>query len=139
MNFLTLWILTGIILLIAEMITGTFVLVFIALGCFSAALSNALAVDSLSAQIMICAAVSLIGTLYLRKPLQKRLLKNTHLEIDLGKELVCDKDLSVGEQTRLSYQGTTWDAKNIGPEEIKKNQRASIVGVDGNILQIRKI
>jgi membrane protein implicated in regulation of membrane protease activity len=138
MNILTLWVLTGIILLIAEMMTGTFVMVFIALGCFFAALSSLLFVNSLNLQIIVCAVISLGGAFLLRKPLQRKLLKSANHESDLGKEIVVDQEISPHQQARISYQGTTWAATNVGTEKIHQGNRATIVGVDGNILLLKK-
>lgn len=75
MNASLLWIITGLILLIAEMATGTIVILFIAVGCFVSAIASILFPDMITLQIIICAVVSLIGGLGLRKPLQQRLLK----------------------------------------------------------------
>lgn len=139
MNTSILWLIAGLVLLIAEMVTGTVVLIFIALGCFIAALGSLLAPDMITLQLIICSLVSLAGTFLLRKPLQRRLLKSTSLQADIGKEILIDQDIEPHKRSRISYQGTNWDASNIGTESIKNGDHVTIVGIDGNILLIRKL
>ncbi|MCC6138194.1 MAG: NfeD family protein [Bdellovibrionaceae bacterium] len=139
MNASLLWLIAGLILLIAEMTTGTIVLIFISIGCFVAAAASMLAPDMLAVHFIVCAVVSLVGTFALRKPLQRRLLKNTNMQADIGKELVVDANIEPHKRNRITYQGTTWDASNIGSDSIAKGDHVVIVGLDGNVLLIRKL
>lgn len=138
MSLVTLWIIMGIILLIAEMLTGTFVLVFISLGCFSAALVCALMPGQIAVQIIVCAVISLVGAVLLRKPLQRKLMKTSSITNDIGKEVIMDQNILPHQQVRIAYQGTTWEASNVGTEEILKGDRVTIVGLDNTILLLRK-
>lgn len=139
MNTSLLWLIAGIILLIAEMTTGTIVLIFISIGCFVAAAVSILAPELLALQFIVCAVVSLVGTFALRKPLQRRLVKTTNMQPDIGKEIVVDSNIEPHKRSRISYQGTTWEASNVGTESIATGDHVTIVGVDGNILLIRKL
>lgn len=139
MSPLTIWIILGMVLLTAEMLTGTFMLIFIALGCLVAALMAALVTDSIAVQIVGCAIVSVLGVYLLRKPLQRKLLKSVNIQADVGKEILIDRDIPPHDRARISYQGTTWDALNSGTEEIRQGDRVTIVGIDGNMLLIRKV
>ena len=140
MNFdlQTIWIAGGILLIIGEMMTAGFFLLFIALGCFAAALSASLN-SSYFTQGLICSIVSVLGVVLLRKPIQKRLLKGISISADIGKKILVDHPMPPHKQSRISYQGTTWFATNLDSEDIKKGDRVIIVGIDGNILLIRKL
>ena len=133
------WLIAGLILLIAEMGTGTIFLVFIALGCFSAAATSMGLPDAVTLQILVCSCVSVLGAFGLRKPLQRRLLKKTNLQVDVGRELLIDQDIEPHKRSRISYQGTTWEASNIGSESVRQGDHVTIVGIDGNVLLIRKL
>ncbi len=135
---LSLWLVLGLLLLISEMLTTSFFLVFVAVGCFAAALASSLGV-SLGFQIAVCAVTSVAGVFTLRKKIQKKLLKSINLSADIGKEIRVDESMAPHKQTRISYQGTTWLATNLGAEEVKQGDRVVIVGIDGNILLIRKV
>lgn len=134
----TLWILAGMVLIIGEMLSAGFFLLFIALGCFASALAATLGY-SIVVQGIVCAMVSVGGIFLLRKPIQKKLLQNIKLAADVGKEIHIDQEMPPHQQTRISYQGTSWLATNLDPEKIKQGDRVVIVGIDGNILLIRKV
>ncbi len=138
MSIATLWVLAGIILLIAEMLTTTFVLIFFSLGAFIAALLALLAPQMVSAQIIVGAIVALGGAALLRKPLQRKLLKSASHHIDLGKEILVDQDIPAHQLKRISYQGTTWQASNVGTEDILQGDRVTIVGMENLTLLLRK-
>ncbi len=139
MTNLTLWLLCGMGLLIAEMLTGTFVLIFISLGCFAAALVSGISDDQLALQILVCAVISLVGMFLLRKPLQRKMMKSAKVEADIGREILIDQTIPPHAQVRISYQGTTWQATNLGTEALQQGDRVTIVGIDGTILLLRKI
>lgn len=133
------WLIIGLLLLIAEMTTGTIVLIFISMGCFTAALTGMLVPDSIILQCLACSLISVVGFFMLRKPLQRRLLKATQLQADIGKEILIDADIEPHKRNRISYQGTTWEASNIGTEKLQNGDHVTIVGIDGNVLLIRKL
>lgn len=132
------WVISGILLLVAEMLTTSFFLVFIALGCFAAALIDLGMPNNLAAELGVCAVVSVLGAVFFRKPLQKKLLKDLHLTVDIGREILIDSAIGPHQTSRVSYQGTTWQATNLDNSELKAGDRAAIVGIDGNTLLIRK-
>lgn len=139
MSLPILWVIIGTVLLVAEMMTGTVVLVFFALGAFCASLSTLLLPDLANFSYLICALVSVLGFWLLRDPIKTRLLKTTKLSVDVGKEILIDQNIPPYQQARINYQGTTWQANNIGMDEIRQGDRITIVGIDGNILLIRKV
>ncbi|MBX3039599.1 MAG: NfeD family protein [Bdellovibrionaceae bacterium] len=138
MEMSTLWIVIGIVLVIGEMLTGGFFLLFIALGAFAGALASSLGAPFF-AQALVCAVIAVAGGLLLRKPIQARLMKTMVVEGDVGKEIHVDQQMPPHQQTRITYQGTSWLATNLDSDALKVGDRAVIVGVDGNILLIRKI
>ncbi|HRO66345.1 MAG TPA: NfeD family protein [Pseudobdellovibrionaceae bacterium] len=138
MSISALWIIAGILLVIGEMLSGGFFLLFIALGAFAGALISSLGAPFF-VQASVCAVIAVAGGLLLRKPIQARLLKTMALEGDVGKELNVDQAIAPHQQTRISYQGTSWLATNLDSDPLKVGDRAVIVGIDGNILLIRKV
>lgn len=135
---LSLWLISGLILLISEMLTTSFFLIFIAIGCFAAALAASLDLAPWI-QTVTCAVISAGGALTLRRPIQARFLKSIRLEADIGKEIRLDQPIKPHQQSRITYQGASWLASNIGTEELKMGDHVTIVGMDGNILLIRKV
>lgn len=133
------WFLAGVALLTLEMLSGTFVLLFISFGAFAAGLIATFVSQQLLVQALTCAVVAIAGTVFLRKPIQARFLKTTLLSADIGKEIKISQNMPPHQTTRISYQGTNWFATNLDPVELKEGDRVSIVGIDGNTLLIRKV
>lgn len=138
MHYSVWWMAAGFLILVGEMLSMSFFLLFIAIGCFAAALLGLLD-QSLTDQVVVCAVVSVLGMLALRKPIQRRLLKGIQIRADVGKEITIDQPMAAFGQTRISYQGTQWLATNLGPQEVHLGDRVIIVGIDGNVLLIRKV
>lgn len=138
MSTISLWVVLGTCLLVAEMVSGTFFLLFLSLGAFSASLAGILGLTSFPLQIVVCGLVSALGFLLLKKPLQKKMLKSAAIQLDLGKTIIVDTALSPGQTTRISYQGSTWDARNEGAQSLIPGETALIVGTDSHLLLIKK-
>lgn len=138
MSTITLWVVLGTCLLVAEMLTGTFFLLFFALGAFSASLLALFGLDSFPLQIVICGVVSIAGFFVLKKPLQKKMLKAASVQNDLGQRIQVDQAISISQIARVSYQGTTWEARNVGTESLNKGDWALIVGTEGHTLLLKK-
>jgi membrane protein implicated in regulation of membrane protease activity len=135
------WVVLGFALLVIEMFTLTFTLLFIALGCFVAGLISFFPnfSSSYSIQIAACAIFSIVGLMGFRKQLQSRMLKSITLKADIGKEILIDHNIQPHSTARITYQGTQWQATNLDADELKKGDRICIVGIDGNTLLIRKV
>ncbi len=135
------WVSLGLALIIFEMFTLTFTLIFIALGCFAAGLLSFFPSFShaYAFQITTCAVISVIGLMGFRRRLQSHTLKSITLKADIGKEILIDQGIKPHQTMRISYQGTTWEATNLDADELKKGDRVCIVGIDGNTLLIRKV
>jgi membrane protein implicated in regulation of membrane protease activity len=138
MNLVTIWLMCGMGFLILEMLTGTFVMVFFSLGCFAAALFGILVNPEPQFGMIFGSIIALAGALLLRNPLQKKFLKSITLEADIGKEIQIQENISPHKQARISYQGTTWLATNLDSEDIRQGDHVVIVGIDANVLLIRK-
>ena len=134
------WILAGILLLILEMLSGSFVLLFVSLGCFGAALTAALeTTPSITLETVVFLLTSIIGVTLLRKPLQRRMLRSIQISVDMGKEILAQSEIAPHQTSRIAYQGSQWQATNLDNVAIRTGDRAVIVGIDGNTLLIRKV
>ncbi len=132
------WMIAGIGLMVGEMLTGGFFLLFLALGAFAASLAAAFGQPAF-VQMGVCAAVAILGATALRKTLQRKLLKSINISADVGKEIQIDQAIPPHKRSRISYQGTSWEAHNVGSEDILVGDRVVIVGIDGISLLLRKV
>lgn len=137
MDPVMLWIIAGLVLIVGEMLTGTFYILFLAIGAFAAALAAHLQ-QPVVLQAAVCGVVAILGVFVLRKPLQNKMLKNADMKTDIGSIFKVDQAITTQSSGRVPYQGTTWPAKNIGDVSLNSGDEAIIVGLDGNILLIKK-
>ncbi len=139
MSIITVWVLLGTCLLVTEMLTGTFFLLFLSLGAFSASLAALFGMESIPLQIVVCGVISVVGFLLLKKPLQRKMLKGTPIHADLGQTVRIDQVVLVGQSTRVNYQGTTWEARNEDTVPFNAGDQGLIAGTDGHILLLKKL
>jgi membrane protein implicated in regulation of membrane protease activity len=114
------WFVIGAGLVIAELLTGTFYLLVIAVA-FGAAGFVALAGASVIWQLITAAAVSLGGTMWLRQSnFGQRLRDRSHSvavqNMDVGQTVRVDQ-WAPNRTARANYRGATWDVELSAGEE----------------------
>lgn len=107
------WVVLGFVLVIAEMLTGTFYLLVIGLGAFAAALVSWLGGNTL-VQAVVGGVVALAGTWYVhhfRHAGRADLNREDNL-LDRGQPVVLEgwANEAAG-LARVRYRGTSWDAR----------------------------
>lgn len=132
------WVVLGLVLLAAEMITFTFVLAFFGLGALLVALAKwAFHLESMPLEIMIFAAVSVSGLLLLRGKLRSSWSSKGSMSIDEGKLIFLTRDVPAKGRAEIEYQGTVWTAENESDVHLPKGARAIIVRTEGLTLIIK--
>jgi len=114
------WFVIGFGLVIAELLTGTFYLLVIAIA-FGAAGVAALLGASVVLQLATAAAFSLGGTLWLRQSkfgrrLRDRVISDHVQNMDVGQTLRVDQ-WAPNRTARANYRGATWDVELAPGEE----------------------
>lgn len=127
------WLTIGCALLAAELVTGTFIIVFFGFGAILTAIAALIGLSNLSFQITFFAVMSLIFLFAFRKKfLKHREGKSTSLmSSDVHKTLSLSEDIPAGGQATVNYQGSPWTAVNVSSEALTKGSLAKIVKVDG--------
>lgn len=132
------WVVVGLVLLGAEMLTFTFVLVFFAMGALVVALVKwVFHLESMPFEILLFAAVSVGGLLLLRGKLRSSWSTKGTMEIDEGKLIFLTRDVPAKGRAEIEYQGTVWTAENETDVHLPKGARAVIVRTDGLTLIIK--
>ncbi len=114
------WFVIGFGLVVAELLTGTFYLLVIAVA-FGAAGVAALLGAPMVLQLATAAAVSLGGTLWLRasrfgRRLHDRATSDHVQNMDVGQTLRVEQ-WAQNRTSRASYRGATWDVELVPGEE----------------------
>lgn len=136
------WMLLGIVLLGAEMLTpGGFYILFFGLA--------ALIVGSLTGlgftqaewlQWLLFSGVAILSLVVFRGPLLAWIrTKDKEMPIVdsmVGESAILLEDLAPGGTVKAELRGTTWTAHNAGPALLKKGQRCKVERVEGLTLWI---
>ena len=131
-----LWACLGIALVIGEMLTGTFILLFFGASALVVAGLRAVGiVDSLIWEIILFSVLGVAATVVLRRKFGKALKPSEGFESD--KTLVLSIDINPGESATIDYQGSKWNATNTSHEVLKSGRTVHIVRMEGVRLFIK--
>lgn len=136
MGFLV-WLVLGVTLLIAEILTGTFVFLFFGLAGCLVALNTALYPMPFWLEGLIFGVLSLAGVALFRKKMLARQGKNI-VKNDVDQTFVLELNIAPGQEEMVSYQGSMFRAQNVSQEPLKRGDRVLIIKTEGTKLQIQK-
>lgn len=136
------WMVLGIGLLGVEMfvIDAQFYLVFIGLSAAIVGLLGLFGVDLPNwGQWLIFSALAIAAMVAFRRRLYE-LVRNRggHVEerLTVGDRVVATGRIEPGENGRVEYRGSTWNARNTGAAAIEPGREAVIAEVDGLTLHV---
>ncbi len=131
------WASVGILLAIAELMSGAFFLLFFGLAALLVAGLRLLGLDHLNSEIAIFALLSAGLVLTFRKKLVHSLSAKGAWKDE--QNFVVDQSLEPNKQTSIQYQGTTWTAINDSSEVIASGSEVKITRKDGIKLFVKKV
>lgn len=136
------WMLLGLLLLGAEMITpGGFYILFFGLAALVVGgLSGVGLVQAEWLQWLLFSGLAILSLLVFRGPLLAW-IKTQNVETPAvdsmgGETAIPLEDLAPGDTGKAELRGTTWTAHNAGSALLKKNQRCRVERVEGLTLWI---
>lgn len=131
MDTYLIWLLAGFLLMIVELITGTFVLLMLGVAAFAGSLMAWLGLG-LWPQTVVAVIVAVSGLAWVRKRPRSEGPPMAH--IDLGQAVTVDKwlDRAAG-RARVRYRDTLWDARVEGTTDLDTYY---ITAVEGSTLRV---
>ena len=129
------WAIAGLVLVITELVTGTFYLLMLAVAAFGAAaaayLGQAFPVQSVVAAVV--AAAGCYGVhLYRAKSSKEKMPP-----IDTGMPASFENWVDAGARlARVRYRGASWDARVEGSEALEPGALLYVVTTEGNLLKV---
>ncbi|MBB6730962.1 NfeD family protein [Cohnella zeiphila] len=134
------WLIVGLALLIAELFTLTFFLLWLAVGCLVGALAAWLAPDSLWLQA-VAAIVAAGGLTAFAQPLVRKWRATPSRYKDsvdrlVGRNGIAEEDVSVGSSGLVRIDGQVWSA--YSQEPLAKGDRVVVVQRGTTRLEVRK-
>jgi membrane protein implicated in regulation of membrane protease activity len=130
------WLIAGLVLVIAEMLTGTFYLLVLGIAAFFGALVAYLHFD-VGIQAAVAAVVAVAGSLWVRG-YRRRTARKAMPPLDLGQAVSFDAWTDEGaRRARVRYRDTLWDARVEGePGTAAPGDTFYIAAVEGSILTV---
>jgi membrane protein implicated in regulation of membrane protease activity len=129
------WVLAGVVV-VAELATGTFYLLMIALGLAAAAvtahLGSPLAAQIAAAAIIGGGATALWHWRRFRNPRSAPASSNRDVNLDIGAHVLVDA-WAADRTTRVNYRGAGWPAR-LAPGAAPMSGQHEVVAVEGNWL-----
>ena len=129
------WAIAGLVLVITELVTGTFYLLMLAVAAFGAAaaayLGQAFPVQSVVAAVV--AAAGCYGVhLYRAKSSKEKMPP-----IDTGMPASFENWIDAGARlARVRYRGASWDARVEGSDALEPGALLYVVTTEGNLLKV---
>lgn len=134
------WLVIGLGLLVAEMMSMTFMLVFFGVGALCSSVLAFLGVESLAIQVMTCALVGISGLVVFRKKVLSSLRAdgNSSGNDMLDEKITLSKDIPARSQASISYRGVPWTALNQTEGDLCKGDLVRVVRVEGVKLVVER-
>ena len=137
------WFVAGFVILIAELMTGTFYLLVIATACAAAGIVSMMAMP-FAVQLIVAAGIGLAGSLWLRnsrfgRGIGRKLGAGSEeplQDLDVG-QVVTVADWSGRRTTRVPYRGADWDVE-LADGEVPVAGEYMIRAVRGNSLIVAR-
>jgi len=131
------WVIVGLVLVIAELLSGTFYLLMLAVAAFGAALAAYFG-QAFPVQCIVAAVLAAAGCygvhVYRARSSSKRMPP-----IDAGMPASFESWLDARSRlARVRYRGASWDAQVEGGEALEPGATLFVVAADGNTLKVAK-
>jgi membrane protein implicated in regulation of membrane protease activity len=139
-NSTVIWFIIGFLLFLLEFALPGFILFFFAVGAWVVSIISLLVDISVSSQLGIFIATSLITVLLFRNWIKNQINKkkgdSAELEDEfVGKTATTQTAILPGKHGKVVFKGTTWDAES--DEEIEANTQVIITGYRSIVLIVK--
>ena len=136
-----LWAIIGIILIIAEVATMSFVLIFFGLGALLTALLAWTGITpGLDSQLLVFSISSLSMLVVLRRFAKNLFFSKADTSQDsIGQRAQVSKPISHGAEGAVTFRGSEWIAFSDSADTIPAGSTVEIIGTEGIRLKVRRI
>ena len=129
------WAILGLVLVITELMTGTFYLLMLALAAFGAALAAYFG-QAFPLQSIVAAVVAAVGC-YGVHLYHARHVTQKMAPIDTGMPASFENWIDAGARlARVRYRGASWDARVEGSEALEAGAHLYVTATEGNTLKV---
>jgi membrane protein implicated in regulation of membrane protease activity len=131
------WLIAGFVLIIAELVTGTFYLLVLGIAAFAGA-GVGYAGGTLAWQAVIAAVVAVAGIVWVHQ-YRKAMAPKRMRGLDVGQPAAFESWVSKNAgHARVKYRDALWDAQVAGDAAGEPGEVLYVTSVDGNTLKVSK-
>ncbi|OGQ57301.1 MAG: hypothetical protein A3J24_10410 [Deltaproteobacteria bacterium RIFCSPLOWO2_02_FULL_53_8] len=136
-----LWAIAGVILIVIELVSFSFVLVFLGAGCLITALVTWLGLTSgTNMQLVAFSISSLLLLIFFRKTALKMFAGHgVNMADDIGQRIKVVKDIPPHGEGDVLYRGSVWNAISDSNETIPEGSTVEITATEGIRLKVKKV
>lgn len=132
-----LWAAAGLILVIAELVTGTFYLLVLGIAALAAAV-GAFFGFGFWAQAIASAVIAVAGVIWIQQR-RSRMEPAAMASPDVGQPVIWESWLNERDRlARVRYRGASWDARVASDCAPQPGEMLYINAIDGNTLEVVK-
>ena len=132
-----LWAITGLVLVIVELLTGTFYLLVLGVAAFGAAGGAWLGYD-FSVQVIVAGVIAAVGCYAVHMYRVKNKAQQM-APLDAGMPASFENWIDPRARlARVRYRGASWDARVEGAEALEPGATVYVLATDGNTLKVVK-
>jgi inner membrane protein len=136
------WLVIGLIMLVAELLSVFLVFVFFAVGaCVTALLASVGVLSSIEMQIITFSVISLLSLMAFRKH-ARQLLDNRGKSFEynefIGETAMVIRDIPVSGEGKIYYRGAEWKAVSGHEDPILAGSKVVIVRTEGIVLVVEE-
>ena len=139
------WLIAGVLLLVAEVFTPGFWLACLAIGAFAAGLVGLIPVVGTTIETVVFAATSLLSMVGIRPALARRFRLGvgsgvrTNVDALAGKTGVVTERIAPGVRPgRVLVEGENWRGASVDGVVLEPGTRVMVVQVDGTTLMVER-
>jgi inner membrane protein len=134
------WSIIGVVLIIIEVSSFTFVLCFFGIGALLVAFTTLIHLTTEIYSQVISFSIISVGLMILMRKTLKRLFPGTKDKAPdyLGKRAKVTKTVSPSEEGTISYRGSEWIAFCDGSETFQQGEIVEIIDMDGIRMKIKR-
>jgi membrane protein implicated in regulation of membrane protease activity len=130
------WLLLALVLVIVELLTGTFFLLILGLAAGVGSLVAGFG-GPFWVQALVAAAAAVAGTLMLVKRRKTTSGPATENQMDLGQTVVLASWVSEAQRiARVHYRDADWDAEVLGTDKVEPGAILFVAGIEGSRLKV---
>ncbi|MBX7148962.1 NfeD family protein [bacterium] len=129
-----LWAITGIILIIIEVFTGTFAVLFFGLAALLVAALKFFGLNNITLELIIFGLSGLSGLLLFRKKFAANFGASKNFSADAGHHVVLNENIVPGNVGTVDYQGTKWTVVNADTRALNAGEKVVISKTEGTKL-----